>query len=58
MKTYKVCVKGTWYFDTTVKAKSQDEALDIARDQATDAVFRTTGIPVELSFNDFDSWVE
>jgi len=38
MEVYKVRVKGTWYFDTAIKAKSVDEALDTARDLATEAV--------------------
>ena len=59
MEVYKVRVKGTWYFDTAIKAKSVDEALDTARDLATEAVFNNTNnIPFELSFNDFDSWIE
>lgn len=55
---YSIRVKGTWYFDVDVDASSPDEALDKARDEAIQAVLHSYGTPVELSFDNFDSWIE
>lgn len=57
MKTYSVTVKGTWSALYDVIAVSKEDALNQARDLATDDVLKAYPCPFNLTFDNFDSYI-
>ena len=57
METYQVTVKGTWSALYDVIAASEEDALEQARDLATDDVMKAYTCPFDLTFDNFDSYI-